>query len=143
MEEITKGWSRLSLQGLEGDGFRLKSKMGSRSLSRLQNFLRSEFAITRNFLQLWHSRNSFKIKDLGNHVVLFIFDNKLDTDRVLVSQPWSFDKFLVAIQLYKKSTHARTLVFDRVPFWVQVYDIPIRFMNKAVAEGICSSIGGR
>lgn len=100
-------------------------------------------AIARNFWQLWHSRNGFKIKDLGNHVVLFIFDNKLNTDRVLVSQPSSFDKFLVAIQLYEKSTHACDLVFDMVPFWVQVYDIPIRFMNKAVAEGICSSIGGR
>ena len=31
--------------------------------------------------------------------------------------------------------------FERVPFWVQVYDIPINFMNKMVAEGLCSGIG--
>lgn len=30
MEEITEGCSRLSLQGPEGDGFRLRSKMGSK-----------------------------------------------------------------------------------------------------------------
>lgn len=69
----------------------------------------------RNFSQLWHSRNGFKIKDLGNHVVFFIFDNKLDTDRILASQAWSFDKFLVVIQRYEKSTHACDLVLDRVP----------------------------
>ena len=98
-------------------------------------------AIARNFSQLWRSWNGFKIKDLGNHIVLFIFDNKLDTDRILASQPWSFDKSLVAIQRYDKGTYARDLIFDRASFWVQVYDIPIQFMNKIVAEGICSGIG--
>lgn len=33
------------------------------------------------------------------------------------------------------------LVFDRVPCWVQVYKIPIRFMNKVVVEGTRSGIG--
>ena len=47
----------------------------------------------------------------------------------------------MAIQWYEKSTPARDLVFDKVPFWVQVYDIPFRFANKVVVEGICSSIG--
>ena len=47
----------------------------------------------------------------------------------------------MAIQWYEKSTPARDLVFDKVPFWVQVYDIPFRFANKVVAEGICSGIG--
>ena len=47
----------------------------------------------------------------------------------------------MAIQWYEKSTLARDLVFDRVPFWVQVYDIPFRFANKVVTEGICSGIG--
>ena len=47
----------------------------------------------------------------------------------------------MAIQRYDKGTHARDLIFDRASFWVQVYDIPIQFMNKTVAEGICSGIG--
>lgn len=123
MEEITEGWSRLSLQGPEGDGFRLRSGMGSEEFVLAAKFFTKRVlntdAIARNFSQLWCSRNGFKIKDLGNHIVLFIFDNKLDTD---------------------KGTHARDLLFDMAPFWVQVYDIPIQFINKAVAEGICSSI---
>ena len=28
--------------------------------------------------------------------------------------------------------HARDLCFGRIPFWVQVYDIPIRFINRVV-----------
>ena len=96
--------------------------------------------IARNFEQLWQSRNSFKVKDLGNHIVLFIFHNKLDMNRILASQPWSFDKYLVVLQRYETHMHARELCFDMVPFWAQVYDIPIKFRNKAVVEGICSGI---
>lgn len=42
---------------------------------------------------------------------------------------------------YDNSTHVRNLDYERVPFWVQVYDILISFMNKKVAEGLCSGIG--
>ena len=120
MEEITEGWSRLSLQGPEGDSFLLRSEMGSEEFILAAKFFMKRAlntdAIARNFSQLWRSRNGFKIKDLGNHIILLIFDNKRDTDRVLASQPWSFDKYLVAIQRYEAKTHARELFFDRVPF---------------------------
>lgn len=32
------------------------------------------------------------------------------------------------------------LFFDLIPFWLQVYEIPIIFMNREVAEGICFGI---
>ena len=97
--------------------------------------------VAQNFSQLWHTRNGFKIKDQGNHIVLFIFENKFDSDRILSSQPWSFNKFLVVFQRYENSIHVRNLDFEKVLLWVQVYDIPFSFMNIIVAEGICSGIG--
>lgn len=69
------------------------------------------------------------------------FYNKLETDRVLGSQPWSFDKHLVAIQWYEIWMLVRELCFDRISFWVHVYDIPVRFMNRVIAKGICLGIG--
>ena len=84
MEEITEGWSRLSLQGPESDGFSLRPEIGSEEFVLAAKFFTRRVlntdAIARNFSQLWRSRNGFKIKDLGNHIVLFIFDNKLDAD---------------------------------------------------------------
>ena len=47
----------------------------------------------------------------------------------------------MAFQRYDNSTHVRNLDFGRVPFWVQIYDILISFMNKTVAEGLCLGIG--
>lgn len=105
MEDIIVGWSRLSLSGMEGDGFWIVDGMGSNEFILAAKFytkgvLNTE-AIARNFTQLWRSRNGFKIKDVGDHIVLFIFDSKLEADRVVASQPWSFDKHLVAIQRYE------------------------------------------
>ena len=73
-------------------------------------------AIARNFSKLWCTRNGFKIKDQGNHIVLFIFKNKFDCDRIFSSQPWSFDKFLVVFQRYNSSTHIQNLDFKTVLF---------------------------
>ena len=37
----------------------------------------------------------------------------------------------------KKDTLIRDLKFDKVAVWVQVHDIPIRFMSQGVAEELC------
>ena len=144
MEEIIEGWSCLSLLGPKGDGFKLRNEMGSVEFILAAKFYTKRVlntdAIVRNFEELWRSWNGFKVKDLGNHIVLFIFDNKPDTNRILASQPWSFDEYLVVLQQYKTHMHARELCFDMVPFWVQVYDIPIRLRNKVVVDCICSGI---
>ena len=52
-------------------------------------------AIARTFKLLWRSENGFKIQREGDHKVLFVFDNKEDVDRILSTEPWSFDKSLV------------------------------------------------
>lgn len=47
----------------------------------------------------------------------------------------------MVFQRYSNAISVRDLAFERVPFWVQVYDILISFMNKKVVEGLCSGIG--
>lgn len=42
---------------------------------------------------------------------------------------------------YTKDTSLEDCNFNKVSFWVQVYDIPLRFRNKEAAEQICESIG--
>ena len=45
MDEITEGWSKLSLQGPEGDGFNLRAKMGSEEFVLAAKFLQKESSI--------------------------------------------------------------------------------------------------
>jgi len=135
----------MTLQGPEDEEFDLRSNVGSKEFILAARFFTKQVlnidAIAGNFSQLWRTRDGFKIKDQGNHIFLFIFRNEFDCDRIFTNQPWSFNKFLVVFQRYSSAIPIRDLAFKRVPFWVQVYDISISFMNKKAAEGLCLRIG--
>ena len=63
-------------------------------------------------------KNGFKVRNVGNHVVLFIFDNEEEIEKILEGEPWSFNKHLVMIQCYDHTILVRDLVFDHVSLWV-------------------------
>lgn len=79
MEDITQSWSRLSLTDREGPGCNLTSEDKSKDHSIIAKFLTKRAlnmdVIARTFNPLWRSRNGFQIKTLGNHIILFTFDN--------------------------------------------------------------------
>ena len=101
-------------------------------------FLQME-AIARTFKQLWRTNGGFKIRNQGNNLVLFVFNSLAEVDKILKSQPWSFH--LIVMQRYMNDTLAKDLAFDKVPFWVQVHDIPISFQIRKVAEKLCETVG--
>ena len=78
---------------------------------------------------------------MGDHKVLFTFDDKLDVDRILTSEPWSFNKHLVAMERYEKETPLHELKFEKTSFWVQIHGIPLSYMTVATAEKIYEVIG--
>ena len=39
--------------------------------------------VARTFKQLWRSTNDFKIRHIGDHKCLFVFDNLFDVDRII------------------------------------------------------------
>ena len=78
-------------------------------------------AITFNLL--WRAHNGFKIQNLGDHIILFTFDNQKEVERILSSEPWSFDKHLVVMQQYDKETPVSDVKFDKASFWVQLHGI--------------------
>lgn len=45
------------------------------------------------------------------------------------------------LQRYVNDSPIHERVFRIATFWVQVHNIPIRYMTKKVAERICESVG--
>ena len=72
--------------------------------------------LARTSSPLWRARNGFKIQNIGDHRILFTFNNKDDVDRVLSSEPWSFDKHLVVMQLYDNEMPIQDLKFEKTTF---------------------------
>lgn len=70
-----------------------------------------------------------------------MFDNEVEVEKVLQSQPWSFDKHITIMERYNKNSNIEELKFDKSTFWVQVHGLPIKFMNVKAAEKICVTLG--
>ena len=55
-------------------------------------------AVARTFKPLWRTVGELKIRDIGEHILLFEFEDVLDLERVMEFEPWSYDKHLVAFE---------------------------------------------
>ena len=145
MDDLTKHWSSLSLSEREGSGLRLKREQAVEDFTIAARFFTKRTlnieAIARTFSPLWRSKNGFSIKNNGDHTILFSFDNEVEVDKILSTEPWCFDKHIMALSKIRKESSLVECNFNNVSFWVQVYDIPLRYRNKEVAEQICETLG--
>ena len=145
MDDITKQWKGLSLSQREGPKFQMRLDLATKEYIIAAKFLTKHAlnmdAIAATFQPLWRSKNGFRLKNLGNHIVLFIFDSKDDVDNILANESWSYDKNLMVLQCFEADSNVEKLSFDLTHFWVQVHSIPVQFMNKKVAEGLCETVG--
>ena len=117
MDELTNHCNGLSLSNKEGPTFNLEKEMATpKFIIAAKFFTRRALnmeAIALTFQPLWRSKNGFKVKNKGNHIVLFIFDNKLEVDTILANEPWSFDKHLMVLQRYDEDMLVEELQFNR------------------------------
>ena len=56
-------------------------------------------------------------------------------EKILALQPWSFDKHLVVLCRYEKAIPISEIRFNKIPLWVQLHDLPIRFLNRGGGGG--------
>lgn len=140
-----KHWSNMSLNDREGGKVSLSKEQSSMEFCIAAKFLTNRAlsmdAVIRTFSSLWRAVNGFKVRNMGDHILLFVFDNKKEVEKIFASEPWSYDKHLVVLQRFENNSLVRKLSFNRIAFWVQLHDIPFRYLNRRVAEEICAVVG--
>lgn len=62
-------------------------------------------------------------------------------EKVLMGEPWSFDRHLVVFQRYKTSTPIEELSFDKVSFWIQIHNLPYPLSSAKVVRSIGETLG--
>ena len=130
MEEITQNWRKLSLSEEEGRNIDLSKNKREGSLVLAARFLTRRTVnievVARTFHPLWRTRRDFEVSDAGNNIVLFEFELEADVVKVLLGEPWSFDRHLVVLERYDSSTPVKNLKFNTTSFWIQIHNLPIR-----------------
>ena len=97
--------------------------------------------VAATFTPIWQSKKGFKIKNLGNHIMLFTFNSESKVDTILANASWSFDKHLMILQKYEGVSKIEDLDFNSTPFWIQLHSLPVKFMTTTVVEKLCEPAG--
>ena len=144
MEKLSAIWETFSLSESEGSQYRVsESSVEGPYLLAARFFtgrVLSMEATARTFKLLWHNKKGFEVRDMRNHCVLFAFE-ETDIEKILVGEPWSFDKYFVALKRFLRPALLKGLVFHNVRFWVQVHDLPLGSMNMRTTSDIVSAMG--
>ena len=145
MEEVENLWKKLSLSEEEEAGFELPKITGIQKALLAGKFLThrsvNREAVYRTFKPLWRTRKPFCIHDVYENKLVFEFENEMDLERVLESEPWTYDKHLILFQRIDNTTTISSLSFSKCSFWVQIHNLPIKSMTPELGLSIGSSIG--
>lgn len=82
------------------------------------------------FKPLWKPSGELKIRDMGDNILLFEFEDSLDLEHVLEFEPWSYDKNLVVSQRTSDAEEAPLLDYSRSLFWIQIHNVPKHLLTQ-------------
>ena len=137
-------WRKFSLSESEGQDFVVQEPVTAEEVYIATRFFTDRVlnmgAIARTFKFLWRTQKRFEVRDMGDHRVVFVFTDASDVEKVLMGEPWTFDKHLVTMKRIEKHTDVRALPLESTHFWVQVHDLPIG-LNPSVAKQIVQIVG--
>ena len=122
MASLDEMWAHFSLTEEEEGGAKVP-KDAEESVYRLAGRFYTKRvlnvdAVARTFKPLWRTTGELKIRDIGEHILLFEFEDALDLERVMEFEPWSYDKHLVAFERVLDIESVPFLDFSRATFWV-------------------------
>ena len=145
MAGLDEMWARFSLSEEEERGAEV-SRQEDVMIHRLAGkFLTKRVlnvdAVARTFKPLWKPIGELKIRDVGDNILLFEFEDSLDLQRVLEFEPWSYDKNLMVFQWVVDAESAPLLDYSRNTFWMQIDNVPAHLATQETGESIGKTLG--
>ena len=98
-------------------------------------------ALRKNLRMLWKPNKGVQISELEEDLFLVEFGDEKDKKKVLDMCPWSYEKQLVLIQDFEGELTLKEIELKWAPFWVQIYNLPLKSRTKEMGWTIGSSLG--
>ncbi|KAJ1389792.1 hypothetical protein SESBI_37989 [Sesbania bispinosa] len=98
-------------------------------------------AVKNILLKAWRTPNEVQVTDMGIKKFLFTFTTKDEAKEVMDKDPWYVMGNIISLQYWVPQISAHEILFDRVPFWIQLYGLPLEMMTTTNAAKIMGKIG--
>ncbi|XP_030936731.1 uncharacterized protein At4g02000-like [Quercus lobata] len=95
----------------------------------------------KNVRMLWKPNKSISILVIEEEMFLVEFDDERDKRRVLEMSPWHYEKQLVLLQDFDGDQDPKDIVLRWYPFWVQMYNLPLKHRTRETGMAIGASLG--
>lgn len=89
---------------------------------------------------VWLPGKQVTIKEIEGGRSLFQFYHKVDVQRILKGGPWSFDGHILILGPIQAGEDPQQVELYKVPFWVQIHNVPIGFMTEKVGQHLANFI---
>ena len=70
------------------------------------------------FFKIWKLKGDLDIKEVDEKVYIFSFGKWVEKERVLIQQPWSFNKALLVMKEFDGKNITNSIELSWCPFWV-------------------------
>lgn len=114
--------------------FALVCKVATPRLFRRQSFIDL-------FSRLWGGEDGVSISDVEEDRFLARFGSEKHMNRVLLREPWDFDKSLVLLGDLGNEDAVTAVPLVSALFWVQIHGVSVRYRTPEVAEDIGGEVG--
>ncbi|XP_030924789.1 uncharacterized protein LOC115951782 [Quercus lobata] len=149
-EELEFLWQKLKVTEEEEESVNLGSECSKAANERGKNCLVMKVlsrrgvildALRKNVRMLWKPNKSIGISMIEEEMFLVEFDDERDKRRVLEMSPWHYEKQLVLLQDFDGDQDPKDIVFKWSPFWVQMYNLPLKHRTRETGIAIEASLG--
>jgi hypothetical protein len=143
-------WGKFSLRGDEHEEVRawedFIAPLASRGNACIVGKLLAECVVSKDIiktplLRAWKPSGCITFKNMGINMFLIEFKNTWDKSRVLEGRPWMFERCLVSLAYFDKTTPPAELDFDKATFWVRMFNLPLICMGRETGYQIGSMVG--
>nr|CCA66049.1 hypothetical protein [Beta vulgaris subsp. vulgaris] len=98
-------------------------------------------ALKRTLNQIWSISKGAIFRIIENDLFVVQFACKRDKEKVMAGRPWSFDQSLVLLQEIDADVQPSNVRLTHSPFWVRVYNLPMRCRSEQHIRMIGGCIG--
>ncbi|KAE8776659.1 hypothetical protein D1007_50640 [Hordeum vulgare] len=88
----------------------------------------------------WGNHRELLFRSLGENTFAAEFESKRDRDRVWDGSPWHINKHAVILQNLEEHMQPSELVFESLPVWVRVVNLPYNLRNNKWGLAIARQI---
>lgn len=99
------------------------------------------FGLMETMKKLWCPSKGMTCREMGSNMISFQFNDKRDMERVVVKQPWHFNKHILVFSPIFNEIQPSMMTFDKTACWIRLYDIPMVGRREDALQQIGRRLG--